>query len=79
MPGWIVSPLFSNSHMTAPQTNAAKTEKYLESGGIGLATPDADGGFEPARGMNDAITREQMYNTTLFRHPHVSPCLSLST
>jgi len=73
MPGWIVSPLFSYNHITAPQTIAAKTEKYLEFGGIGFATPVAVWGLGVARGMNDAITREQMYNTTCSLTAFLSP------
>lgn len=64
MPGWMVSPLFSYNHITAPQTSAAKTEKYRESGGIGFAAAADACGLGPVRGMNDAITREQMYSTT---------------
>ena len=60
------SPLFSYNHITAPQTTAAKTEKYRESGGTGLTAVVGEWGFGVARGMNDAITREQMYNTTFF-------------
>lgn len=41
MPGWIVSPLFSNSHITNPQEIAAKAVKYRESGGMGF-TPDVE-------------------------------------
>lgn len=41
MPGWIVSPLFSNSHITSPQEIAAKAVKYRESGGMGF-TPDVE-------------------------------------
>ena len=39
-------------------------EKYRESGGMGFTTAGGDCGLEGARGMNDAITREQMYSTT---------------
>ena len=39
-------------------------EKYRESGGIGFTTAPGGCGLEGARGMNDAITREQMYSTT---------------
>ena len=66
MPGWMVSPLFSNNHITAPQTNAANMEKYLESGGMGFVAAVGDCALGVARGMNDAITREQMYSTTYF-------------
>ena len=41
-------------------------EKYRESGGIGFTTAPGGCGLEGARGMNDAITREQMYSTTFF-------------
>lgn len=49
--------------MTAPHDRAAKTEKYRGSGGIGFTTdPDTPAGaFEyglPARGMNEAMTRD---------------------
>jgi hypothetical protein len=36
MPGWMVSPLFWKSHMTAPHERAAKNEKSRASGGMGL-------------------------------------------
>lgn len=36
MPGWIDSPLSLNSHMTAPQHNAAKRENLVASGGMGF-------------------------------------------
>ena len=68
MPGWIVSPLCSNNHITQPHIRAAKTEKYRESGGTGFTAAVVRCGLRVARGINDAITREQMYNTTLFRH-----------
>ena len=60
----MVSPLCSYNHITEPHTRAAKTEKYRESGGTGFITAVGDCGLEVARGMNDAITREQMYSTT---------------
>lgn len=60
----MVSPLCSYNHITEPQTSAAKTEKYRESGGIGFTAAVGDWGLGVARGMNDAITREQMYSTT---------------
>lgn len=46
MPGWIVWPLCLNRYITAPQDNAAKSEKYLESGGKGLAGPPVAGDVE---------------------------------
>jgi hypothetical protein len=52
--------------MTQPHTSAAKTEKYRESGGIGFTPPVERRSLGVARGMNDAITREQMYSTTFF-------------
>ena len=66
MPGWMVSPLSVNSHMTAPQHSAAKTENLVASGGTGLTEEDdvylaEYGAF--ARGMNDATTREHTYRT----------------
>lgn len=79
MPGWMVSPLCSNNHITVPQTIAANTEKYLESGGIGLVTAVGGCGLGVARGMNDAITREQMYSTTyIFFIIHVQTYTSAS-
>ena len=60
----MVSPLCSYNHITEPHTSAAKMEKYRESGGIGFTTVVGDCDFGAARGMNDAITREQMYSTT---------------
>ena len=77
MPGWIVSPLFSYNHITAPQTIAAKMEKYLGFGGMGLAISVAVWGPGVARGMNDAITREQMYSTTYYSHARVDTYVSL--
>ena len=64
MPGWIVSPRWRKSHITAPQETAAKTVKYRESGGNGLVPgpESADWGEElygvPARGINEATTRD---------------------
>ena len=64
MPGWIASPRFLKSHMTAPHESAAKTEKYWASGGMGRATAVSVVGVDdpeygvPARGRKDANTRE---------------------
>ena len=64
MPGWIVSPRSWKSHITAPQTTAAKMENCRASGGSGR--PGAGVVFEYgvlARERNDATTREQTYST----------------
>lgn len=61
IPGWIVSPRSWNSHITAPQHTAAKTEKYFAFGGTGLTADEAVEDMlygVGARGMNDATTRE---------------------
>lgn len=69
MPGWMVSPRWRKSHITAPQETAAKTVKYRESGGNGLVPgpESADWGEElygvPARGINEATTRDTTYRT----------------
>ena len=75
IPGWIVSPRSWNSHMTAPQHTAAKTEKYLASGGTGFTAEDAVDVMlygEGARGMKDATTREQTYSTIWIKRVVVS-------
>ena len=64
MPGWTVSPRSWKSHITAPQTTAAKMENWRASGGSGR--PGAGGAFEYdvlARERNEATTREQTYRT----------------
>jgi len=68
MPGWIASPRFLKSHITAPHDRAANTEKYRASGGTGRITAASvvcDVGVDDpeyevvlARGRNDANTRE---------------------
>lgn len=62
MPGWMVSPLSLNNHITAPQHNAAKRENLVASGGMGF-TEEEEGDLVEygafARGRNDATTREQ--------------------
>jgi hypothetical protein len=50
--------------MTAPQQTAAKTEKALDSGGMGLITEvEVLAGEGNARGIKEATTLEQTYNT----------------
>lgn len=61
-PGWMVCALFLNNHITAPHDNAAKMEKYRESGGSGLpvlaeVAVDVEYGYFDL-GMNEATTRE---------------------
>lgn len=65
MPGWIVSPLCSNNHITKPHESAAKAPKYRESGGNGReGEPGGGGGREDGpRGIKDATTREHTYST----------------
>ena len=46
IPGWMVSPRCSKSHMTAPHENAAKSVNAFESGGRGLTVPGAAGADE---------------------------------
>jgi hypothetical protein len=55
----MVSPLLSYNHIPVPQTTAANNEKYLESGGMGFPAAAGEAG---ALGINEAMTREQMYN-----------------
>lgn len=43
MPGWMVSPLSLNSHITAPHERAANTVKYRELGGTGFTVDVARG------------------------------------
>lgn len=62
MPGWMDSPFSLNSHMIAPQQNAANRENLVASGGMGLTEEEEDDFVEYgefARGRNDATTREQ--------------------
>jgi len=60
----MVSPRWRKRYITAPHEMAAKSVKYLESGGNGftleLASADCGDVLYPevARGMKDATTRE---------------------
>lgn len=66
MPGWRVSSLNRNNHITVAHESAANAVKSGADGGMGLFVPFGpffEGSIGVARGRKEAITRETTYKT----------------